>query len=323
MTKSRSTKSQERNQPLLSELYTHEELAKYVFNALMETDTDSIYIKDPQGRLALINQTVVTELDAQDKSEIIGKTDRELFGEAFGKRTAEEEARIYETGQPQKDLVEVRVDDNFSNYWTYTTKIPLRDDQGKIFGLIGFTRNISKIKSKETRLHALATHDTLTNVYNRYGLEERLKEMLLHSGNLMAVLMLDVDNFKAINDHYYHKTGDEFLKWLAWLLKSTSRGNDVVARVGGDEFVIVLDNLREPEDVSKFCTKLFRNMQQTMDKRYLELGVGISVGVSLFPGDAENTTELLELADISLYHVKKNHKGQVSFFRDINQQCIE
>ncbi len=318
MTKSRSMTSKEEIEPVFTELYTREELYRFVYEALMNSDTDSIYIKDKLGRLILINQTVVRELGAQGKNEIIGKTDHELFGEAFGKRTAEEEARIYETGQPQIDLVEVRLDNNFSNYWTYTTKIPIRDDQGKIFGLIGFTRNISKIKSTESRLHTLATHDPLTNVYNRFGLEERLKEMLEQPGNIMAVLMLDVDNFKAINDRYYHKTGDDFLKWLAWLLKSTSRGNDVVARVGGDEFVIVLDNIREAGDVKKFCTKLFRNVSQTMEKKYLDLGVGVSIGISLFPGDAKNVKDLLELADISMYHVKNNNKGGVAFFKDIS-----
>ncbi len=318
MTKSRSTESQKTTAPLLTEQYTREELARYVFDALMKTDTDSIYLKDRFGRLTLINRTVVKELDAEDENEIIGKTDHELFGESFGCRTAEEETRIFETGQPQKDLVEVRLDDNFSNYWTYTTKIPLRDDNGEIFGLIGFTRNISQIKSTETRLHTLATHDPLTNVYNRFGLEERLKEMLQQDGNRIAVLMLDVDNFKEINDRYYHKTGDEFLKWLSWLLKSTSRGNDVIARVGGDEFVIVLDNIREPEDAQKFCTKLFRNINQTMDDRYRELGVGVSIGISLFPSDAESVSVLLDLADVSMYHVKKNFKGRVAFFRDIS-----
>lgn len=319
MTISQSIAFKDSSQPLLTELYSRDELAKFIFDALMNSDTDSIYVKDTLGRLTIINQTVVRELSAQDESEIIGKTDQDLFGDVFGKRTAEEEAMIIETGQPQKDLVEVRIDENYSNYWTYTTKIPLRDDQGKIFGLIGFTRNISEIKSVENRLHRMATHDSLTNVYNRFGLEERLKEMLEQSGNLMAILMLDIDNFKVINDRYYHKTGDEFLKWLAWLLKSTSRGNDVVARVGGDEFVIVLDNIREPDSVKKFCAKLFKNIKQTMDPKYLELGVGVSIGVSLFPGDAKNVTELLELADISMYHVKNHNKGTVSFFQDIKK----
>lgn len=318
MTKPRSTTSEELAEPLLTDQYSCDELAKYVFTALMDTDTDSIYIKDRQGRLTLINRTVVRELGAEDANEIIGKTDHVLFGDAFGCRTAKEEARIYETGEPQKDLVEVRLDDNYSNYWTYTTKIPLRDDDGQIFGLIGFTRNINQIKSTENRLHSLATHDSLTNVYNRFGLQERLKEMLQQEGNLIAVLMLDIDNFKEINDRYYHKTGDAFLKWFAWLLKSSSRGNDVVARVGGDEFVIVLDNIREPDDVKKFCDKLFVNIQDTMDERYLELGVGVSIGVSLYPSDARDTGALLELADISMYHVKKNFKGRVAFFREIN-----
>ena len=308
--------------PLIQDIYSPEEIYEFVFKALMSTEADSIYIKDPTGRLNLINQCVVVELNANDEEEIIGKTDIELFGEEFGLRTQKEEQSVYESGEPLKDLVEVRHDKPDSNYWTYTTKIPLRDQEGKIIGLIGFTRNINRLKSTETKLRRLASHDQLTNVYNRYGLFERLHEMIQPSGAKLAVLFLDVDNFKIVNDQYFHKAGDEYLKWLAWLLKSTARGNDIVARVGGDEFVIILDNILHIDDAKKFCEKLQKNYEDSLEERFKKLNIGFSIGISIFPDDAQNSEELIEKADLALYCVKQTNKGDVKFFRDFRQFSI-
>lgn len=313
MTKKKAEHS-EITPPLITDRYSPEKLYEFVFKSLMETDTDSIYIKDPLGRLNLVNRKMMNNLFVEDSSELIGKTDKQVFGLEFGLKTQMEEHRLYETGEPIANLVEVRKDSPNSNYWTHTTKIPLRNEEGEIFGIIGFTRVINQIKSTEKELRTLATHDTLTNVYNRRGLFERLDEMIHQTTKRFAVLETDIDNLKAINDHYMHESGDEFLQWFAWILKSTTRGNDVVSRIGGDEFVVILDNIKKAENVSRFCKKLYDNFNHSIDDRYKILNVHMSVGVSIYPDDSEDPNQLINQADKALYHVKKHGKGRIQFY---------
>jgi diguanylate cyclase (GGDEF)-like protein len=309
----------ENKPPLLDEIYSRDEISEFVFNALMATETDSIYIKDPLGRLNLVNLKVVNEMGTFGQYEIIGKTDSELFGVEFGSKTQKEEQHLYETGNPIASQEEVRMASSNEQYYTHTTKIPLKNREGEIIGLIGFTRAIDKLKKRETKLQALAAHDELTNVYNRHGLSERLNEKLQQTGNKLAVLVIDIDNLKQINDHYFHKAGDQFLKWFAWILKTTTRGNDIVARIGGDEFVLILEDIQQHVDVTSFCTKLYRNFNQSIDARFQALGVGMSIGISMYPSDSSNPVQLIEMADKALYWAKNHHKGECQFYNLLSE----
>jgi diguanylate cyclase (GGDEF)-like protein/PAS domain S-box-containing protein len=314
----------ENNPPLLDEIYSSDEMSEFVFNALMATETDTIYIKDTLGRLIMVNQKFVNKMERFGENEVIGKTNNELFGIEFGSETQKEEQHLYETGEPIASAIEVRTASPNERYYTHTTKIPLKNREGDIIGLIGFTREIDELKSRETTLQALATHDELTNVYNRHGLFERLNELKQQTGNKMAVLVIDIDNLKQINDHYFHKAGDQFLKWFAWILKTTTRGNDIVARIGGDEFVLILEDIQNNVDVTSFCTKLYRNFNQSIDARFQALGVGMSIGISMYPSDSSDPVQLIELADKALYWAKNHHKGEFQFFNllSTNQPAI-
>ena len=301
----------------ITEIYTPEEIYKFVFKALMETDADSVYIKDPLGRLSMVNRRMMNSLLIENKRDLIGKTDKQVFGDDFGAKTEREEQALYRTGEPIANLVEMRKDTPEGNYWTHTTKIPLRNDKGDIFGLIGLTRVINQIKSTETELRTFATHDTLTNVYNRRGLFERLDEMIHQATKKLAIIEIDTDNLKSINDRYFHDVGDEFLKWFAWILKSTTRGNDIVSRIGGDEFVLILENIKKAENISRFCEKLFENFNESLDECYKTLDVNMSMGISIYPDDSEDPKELIKKADEALYFAKSHGKGQAKFYHSL------
>jgi len=309
----------ENKPPLLGEIYSREEISEFVLNALMATETDSIYIKDPLGRLNIVNQNMVNYMETFGEREIIGKTDKELFGIEFGSETQKEEQHLYETGESIASLEEVRMASPNERHYTHTTKIPLKNREGEIIGLIGFTRTIDNLKLTETKLRKLATHDDLTNVYNRNGLFEHLNKMMQQTGIKRAVLAIDIDNFKQINDHYFHKEGDEFLKWFSWILKSTARGNDIVARIGGDEFVLILEDIHNNVDVTSFCTKLYLNFNHSIDSRFQALGVGISIGISIYPINSSDLAQLIEMADEALYWVKNHNKGDIQFFNLISE----
>ncbi|MCB2210045.1 GGDEF domain-containing protein [bacterium] len=300
--------------PLLKDIYSREEISDFILTALMSTETESIYIKDPSGRLNLVNAKLLNDMTPFTQDEIVGKTDKELFGTEFGIRTQREEQQLYETGKPIASLEEVRTGSNNNKEWSLTTKIPLKDHEEKIIGLIGFTKQINEIKEKESKLRELATHDDLTHVFNRNGLFERLDQMKQQTNIKLGLLILDVDDFKKINDQYLHTTGDEFLKWLAWILKVTTRGNDVVARYGGDEFVVIMNEIHDYSDIESFCQKLYRNFDNSIDERFKSLGVNISIGISMYPTDSKDSDQLIEMADKALYWVKNHGKGAYQFF---------
>lgn len=298
--------------------YSLSEIKDMVYAALIGTDTDSIYIKDCHGRFNIVNQRVIHEMGINNLDEIIGKTDKDLFGEEFGSRTENEELPLYTNGEPIAGVVEWREEIPSNRYWTSTTKIPLKNKTGEVVGLIGITRNISELKINEQNLQYMATHDPLTAIYNRIGLLERLQEFTCQPDSKLAVLAIDIDNFKQINDHYYHKAGDEFLKWFSWILKSTLRGNDIVARLGGDEFIVIMENITDVESASSFCKKLYNNFEASIEGRFKKIGVGISIGISIFPHDSNDPNYLLDKADEALYYVKQNSKGHYQYYLDLN-----
>ncbi len=168
--------------PLLTDLYDKETLIKMVFNALMGTNSDSFYVKDTYGRLTLVNKKGLNDLRDGREDLVIGWTDYELLGKEFGDQTRQQEDYLIQTGNDVSGVIENRDERTPNSYWSSTTKIPLRDPDGKIVGLVGITRNISDFKFREEQLKYMATHDSLTKLYNRVGLIEYLEEKIQKPG---------------------------------------------------------------------------------------------------------------------------------------------
>src|ERR1700690_1542816 len=222
------------------------------FRALMDNISDSIYFKDRQCRLQRVSRKMALDLGFQDQEEIHGKTDVELFGREFGQRTMIDDLRIMETGEPIIGLIESRRLKDGQVNWTTTTKSPIYDDNGILLGLMGITREINDLKKNEMNLQYLATHDSLTELPNRYLMNDRLEQILARSKrsqSIFAIVYLDLNGFKAVNDSYGHKVGDLLLQEVAKRLKDCVRPTDTVARLGGDEFVIIFAGMTRAEDV--------------------------------------------------------------------------
>ncbi len=177
-------------------------------------------------------------------------------------------------------------------------------------------------KRNESLIRNMAYHDALTGLPNRILLNDRLEMSLAQaqrSQSLLAVLFLDFDHFKAINDNLGHEVGDQVLKGVAARLKKCLRSQDTVARLGGDEFILLLPEIHSPLDADNLANKLLHVIRKPLQIREHELNITLSIGVALFPRDGETSTILLRHADEALYLAKKQGKNCYQFY---NSQVI-
>ncbi len=285
----------------------------FFFRAMMDTTPDSIYIKDRECRLLRVSRSMARRLGYADPDDLIGKTDIDLFGDAFGQRTYMEERRVMESGEPLVGVVESRPLGDAHVNWTLTSKTPLVNAAGTIVGLIGITREINELKRTELDLQHLATHDMLTGLPNRFLLMDRLAQVLAHSKRAkasFAVLFLDVDDFKTINDDNGHDFGDLVIEMMASRLVDDVRASDTVARVGGDEFVVVIEALGRREDATVVAAKIRDRIARPMTIQRRRVTATISIGISFFPDNGNDTEVLVRAADYAMYLAKRAGKDR-------------
>jgi len=280
----------------------------FLFHALMGNTADSIYFKDRQCRLLRVSRKMALNLGFSDPAELIGKTDVELYGEAFGLGTRLDDVRVMETGRPMIGVIESRQLDNGQTNWTLTTKLPLRDESGDVIGLVGITHEINEIRQTEVALQHLATHDTLTDLPNRFLMVDRLSQLLARAkrtGTAFAVLYMDIDRFKEINDSRGHEFGDLVLRAVAQRLTKSVRQNDTVARIGGDEFVIIVETVHQIQDAETVALKIERALAKSFTLERHTVKVSLSIGISFYPENGGDTDTLLRAADYAMYLAKR------------------
>jgi diguanylate cyclase (GGDEF)-like protein/PAS domain S-box-containing protein len=199
--------------------------------------------------------------------------------------------------------------------WLEANGNPVFNKDGVFQGYRGTTRDITRRKADEARIDFLARHDSLTNLPNRGLFRERLERSLTEAGPAtLAVLILDLDNFKAVNDSLGHSVGDGLLCAVAERLSSCIRSSDMVARLGGDEFAIVQVDLKEPDEAAGFAERIANVIGQPYDIDGHHVTTSITIGIALAPNNGSDSDRLLKNADIALYRAKVDGQGAWRFF---------
>ena len=204
--------------------------------------------------------------------------------------------------------------------WVYESAKFETDKYGNITVAIGTVQEITQRKLYEHRLETLANYDVLTGLVNRTYLVSYLKKSIKYStrtNKQLALLMFDLDRFKDVNDSYGHNAGDELLKQVAERFSARLRDGDVVSRLGGDEFAIVLQNIVHTEDAGRFAQEMIESL--SMDYRLsggISVHVSSSVGIVLFPDNANDASTLLQYADAALYKSKEEGRGTYRYYTD-------
>ena len=180
-------------------------------------------------------------------------------------------------------------------------------------------KEIATRRQAEKQLRHLATHDALTGLPNRTLLRDRLElevAGVLRHGNKIAVIFIDLDGFKAVNDTHGHDAGDELLVWIAGVLQECVRSTDTISRIGGDEFVIILTDVESGEDAGFKAWKIIERIAEDIKISGVSVNIGASLGVALCPDDSDDVDTLMKQADAAMYEVKNEGKNNFKFFSE-------
>ena len=204
---------------------------------------------------------------------------------------------------------------------------PIHDARGRLAGAVMVFHDITASQVIVKRMAHLAQHDFLTNLPNRVLLNDRIAQAIVHAkrrGSTLAVLFLDLDKFKHINDSIGHEMGDKLLQSVAKRLSDSVRSSDTVSRIGGDEFLILVSEAHSAVDASLAAEKIITALASPHTIGDHELHITTSIGISIFPGDGDNPETLMQNADTAMYQAKEHGRNNYQFFKeDMNARAIE
>ena len=291
------------------------------FRSVVENAPVSIHTIDRNGRIMDMNPAGLRMLGAQDENAVRGREMLEAVSESDRLRVRD---ILQDTMAGQSRRFEFTT---VSGRIFNSSLIPVRSDTGAIQYLLGVTEDITEYRQAEERLNYLAHYDTLTGFPNRILLHDRLLQAMLEAGRrerLVAILFLDLDRFKIINDTLGHERGDALLKQVALRLASCVRSGDTISRLGGDEFTIVLANLDHVDHAARVAQKVIDSFVQPFSIAGRELFVSASIGITLYPFDDNDFDSLLRNADAAMYHAKDLGRNTFQFYTaELNRRTAQ
>lgn len=213
----------------------------------------------------------------------------------------------------------INIRKNGTEFPVHLTSIPVKNAEGRYMGFVTACEDITERKAAENKIEQLAYYDPLTNLPNRRMFQDRLGQSLARSereGLQTAVLFLDLDRFKEVNDAFGHEFGDKLLQAVAKRLEKWMRKADTVARLGGDEFVILLSDIEDHKNVAYTAGRILESFASPFDLEGRQIYSSTSIGIAFYPTDGENVDELLKNADAAMYHAKSKGRQTYCFFSE-------
>jgi diguanylate cyclase (GGDEF)-like protein/PAS domain S-box-containing protein len=280
-----------------------------------DTAAEGIMICDAENRITGINKGF-TEITGYSESEVLGLTPGLLnSGIHSSEFFATMWASLEQTGRWRGEVRNRRKNGEIYPEWLTITVV--KNSENQISHYVAVFADISEIKHSQQRLYELVNHDPLTGLPNRRLLNELLEHAIKRAereNTKIALLFVDLDRFKNINDTLGHQVGDRLLKKAAQRLSASVRDSDTIARLGGDEFVVMMEFMGDIEDPATVAKKIISGIQDEFVIDNYELFIGASIGISVFPEDGGNADDLIKAADIAMYQVKNEGKNDYRFY---------
>jgi len=285
-------------------------------SAVFEHTMDGVLITNAENRIVHVNDSFEA-ITGYKESEVIGKDPKLLKSGQHDKHFyAQMWEHIHSNGYWQGEITNRKKDGEIYIEWLSVNVI--RNEKGEIEHYIGIFSDVTHQRKDAQEQAYLATHDPLTGLSNRLLLNDRLDHAINHAGRFgkcMAVIFCDLDNFKPINDTYGHSVGDEILKGVAEALKDILRKEDTICRFGGDEFVILVEELKSFEYLEGILQKIQQISKTTFVVENHTLQVGMSIGAAIYPNDGDTPQELMQRADDAMYRAKRNGKNMIAYYQ--------
>jgi diguanylate cyclase (GGDEF)-like protein/PAS domain S-box-containing protein len=291
-------------------------LAQLQWDQFLETSPDEMWIKDASGRYVAANKTF-RMVDPSKDGNIIGKTDAECFSPERAAAYVADDQIAIEKGVSEGEFTAVGVDGKLRYF--LTKKVVLRTPTGEVAGTLGVSRDITERKQMEQKLEEMATHDFLTGLPNRVLLIDRfnIAAALAHRNKAkLAIMSLDLDKFKSINDTFGHDVGDQVLKIIGRRLTRIMRASDTFARVGGDEFISVMMETSHLEDATAVAQKILDSFVEPISVGGHRLLLSTSIGIAVYPDDGEDLETLTQKSDAAMYYSKGHGGNRFTFYKD-------
>ncbi|MBU0924403.1 EAL domain-containing protein [bacterium] len=304
---------------IFKDITTEEKIEKKLklSDIVFENTTEGILITNEENQIISVNNAFTT-ITGYTQEEVIGKNpkilnsgkqDKEFYNNLW--------SDLHTTGQFKGEIWNRNKSGEIYPEWLNISIV--KDSKGRILNYVAIFSDITKIKKSNEKIEFLAHHDPLTNLPNRLLLKARLDQSIAHANNakeILAIMFIDIDNFKIINDTYGHSIGDKIINLVASRLKRNLRQDDTISRIGGDEFILVIENINDIKNIKKIAHKILNDFNEPIKLQEYLFEITISMGITLFPNNGLNTEELIKQADTAMYSAKNAGKNQFQFYKN-------
>lgn len=290
---------------------------KRLAETVYENIEEGIIVTNASAVIVSVNSAFL-EITGYQEDEVLGRNPRFLkSGQQDQSFYASMWRQIIKEGRWKGVIWNKKKNDQIIPLWSSISSV--KDSGGTIIHFVGAISDISTLKTKEKMLEHMAHHDPLTGLPNRLLLDARFELSLQNStrrNSTLAVLFIDLDLFKEINDQYGHKTGDQLLIETAQRLRKLLREEDTVSRLGGDEFVILLPDISRKESALELAEKIKQSINRSFTTEAgVELNIDSSIGIALYPDHGRDASSLLSRADHAMYKAKQKGRNCICFFQ--------
>jgi len=285
---------------------------------ILDQTSGFIFLLSPAGLCIEVSQAVLSYIE-QNREEVVGKTFMEIpWWEHSDIEDKQLQAAIDSASSGQASRLEIEISDHNGNKMCFEFSLkPVFENDKQVSLIIAEGHDLTEHKQIEQKLRKMALYDPLTGLANRVLLYEHLENTLAHASRndqRFSVLYIDLDYFKVINDSLGHQAGDKLLINIGKCLKDCMRKEDIIARVGGDEFVVVLRSESDNEGISIAAERLMQSITELMSKQGHKEVVSASIGVAVYPDDGRDADTLLSNADEAMYAAKKKGKNCFQYY---------
>lgn len=293
-----------------------------LLTTVINTAPMRIFWKDTQLRYLGANYLFAKDAGLTNGIDLIGKDDYQLSWKENADIYRADDREVMNLGISKLSYEEPQTNTEGNTIWLRTSKVPFYNEKNEIIGILGIYDDITKQKQAQEHLDYLANFDVLTGLPNRIQLDIRLNyaiNLAKRDNTQLALLFLDLDHFKDINDSFGHSMGDTLLIAFAKRLRSVLREEDTITRLGGDEFIILLPNINA-EGAALVANKLLIAIAQPYKIEHYDMRLTASIGIALYPDDGIDLESLSKSADMAMYRVKRQGRQSFSFFTQAMQQ---